>query len=322
MMNNGNDIGFIHDIANLDQLRKQAVGNTDEAGKEAALAAAAKQFEAIFTSMLFKSMRDANQGFESDLTHSQNEQFYRQMMDDQMASQMSASGSLGLADMIVAQLSQGKVENANAAARENDFEAIMQKVDKARRAQAQMASAPNHTQALPAEAIEPQLASTGNIEKSAPFRFDTPTHFISSLRPYAQRAAKMLGVEPSLLLAQAALETGWGQKVIHNLRGSSHNLFNIKADSRWEGEKVATQTLEYHQGLPVQEHAAFRAYSNYQDSFDDYVQFLTSNPRYQTALNHSGDSEQFIRGIHAAGYATDPHYADKVLQMQQKIKQM
>lgn len=304
MINNGNDIGFIHDIAGLDKLRQNAVGG-DEASEKAALTAAAKQFEAIFTSMLFKSMRDANSTFESGLMDSQNQQFYRQMMDEQMSSELSSSGSLGLADMIVAQLTSGSVENQNAKARNDDFEAMMQKVDRMRH------NAANETTVVQSSAAE-----------AKPTRFDSPESFVSSMKPYAEKAAKALGVDSSLLLAQAALETGWGQKVINNSRGSSNNLFNIKADRSWGGEKVATQTLEYHQGVPVKEQAAFRSYSNYEDSFNDYVQFLNENPRYTTALRHGGNDEAFIHGIHKAGYATDPQYADKVLRVKAKIDQM
>ncbi|RTZ16217.1 flagellar assembly peptidoglycan hydrolase FlgJ [Vibrio aquaticus] len=304
MINNGNDIGFIHDIAGLDKLRQNAVGG-DEASEKAALTAAAKQFEAIFTSMLFKSMRDANSTFESGLMDSQNQQFYRQMMDEQMSSELSSSGSLGLADMIVAQLTSGSVENQNAKARNDDFEVMMQKVDRMRH------NAANETTVVQSSAAEVK-----------PARFDSPESFVSSMKPYAEKAAKALGVDSSLLLAQAALETGWGQKVINNSRGSSNNLFNIKADRSWGGEKVATQTLEYHQGVPVKEQAAFRSYSNYEDSFNDYVQFLNENPRYTTALRHGGNDEAFIHGIHKAGYATDPQYADKVLRVKAKIDQM
>jgi len=107
MINNSNDIGFIHDIASLDKLRKQAVGGDENSEKEA-LTAAARQFESIFTNMMLKSMRDANSGFKSELFNSQNEDFYRQMLDEQMTSELSSSGSLGLADMIVAQLSAGE----------------------------------------------------------------------------------------------------------------------------------------------------------------------------------------------------------------------
>ena len=120
MINNGNDIGFIHDLSSLDKLRQKAVDNNDEHQKEA-LTAAAKQFEAIFTSMLFKSMRDANATFESGLMDSQNQQFYRQMTDEQMASELSASGSLGLADMIVAQLASNKNAEKSILSKDADF---------------------------------------------------------------------------------------------------------------------------------------------------------------------------------------------------------
>ncbi|MFM2590638.1 flagellar assembly peptidoglycan hydrolase FlgJ [Vibrio sp. TBV020] len=302
MINNGNDIGFIHDIAGLDKLRQKAVDG-DDASEKAALTAAAKQFEAIFTSMLFKSMRDANTSFESGLMDSQNQQFYRQMMDEQMSSELSSSGSLGLADMIVAQLTSGSVENQNANARNTDFEAMMEKVDRMRQERA------DTTTVVKSEAQQPS-------------RFESPESFVNSMKPYAEKAARALGVDSSLLLAQAALETGWGQKVINNSRGSSNNLFNIKADRSWSGDKVATQTLEYHQGVPVKEQAAFRSYQNYEDSFNDYVRFLNENPRYTTALRHGGNNEEFIRAIHQAGYATDPSYADKVLRVKAKIDQM
>ena len=306
MINNGNDIGFIHDIASLDSLRKKAVDG-DKESEKAALTAAAKQFEAIFTSMLFKSMRDANSSFESGLMDSQNQQFYRQMMDEQMSSELSSSGSLGLADMIVAQLSTGSVENQSAANRDPDFARVMEKVDRVRQ---ERAEAPAMTE------------SASQSISTKPANFESPETFVTSMKPYAEKAAKALGVDSSLLLAQAALETGWGQKMVNNSKGSSNNLFNIKADRSWGGDKVATQTLEYHQGVPVKEQAAFRSYSTYEDSFNDYVRFLNDNPRYNTALSHGGNSEQFIRGIHQAGYATDPSYADKVLRVKAKIDQM
>lgn len=307
MINNGNDIGFIHDIAGLDKLRQQAVKG-DEASEKEALTAAAKQFESIFTSMLFKSMRDANATFESGLLDSQNQQFYRQMQDEQMASELSSSGSLGLADMIVAQLSTGSIEN-NSASNHDDFADIMEKVDRARQSQSLRDG-------------EPQSAEPASKVVAKAANFDSPESFVASMKPYAEKAARALGVDSSLLLAQAALETGWGQKMVANTRGSSNNLFNIKADRSWDGAKVATQTLEYHQGVPVQEKAAFRSYSDYEQSFNDYVRFLNENPRYTTALRHGGNSEQFIRGIHQAGYATDPQYAEKVLRVKDKIDQM
>ncbi|ULN64969.1 flagellar assembly peptidoglycan hydrolase FlgJ [Vibrio gigantis] len=304
MIKNNNDIGFIHDIGSLDRLRQQAV-NGEEGSEKEALTAAAKQFESIFTSMLFKSMRDANSSFKSDMLNSQNEQFYRQMQDDQMASELSASGSLGLADMIVAQLSAGQATDATEdKVRSEGFDTSLQR--------------PQFSGRSEERAQEIQSASAAK----QPVSFDSPESFVTSMKPYAEKAASALGVDSSLLLAQAALETGWGSKMVKNSLGNSNNLFNIKADRSWKGDKVATQTLEFHGKTAVKESASFRSYSSFEDSFNDYVKFLNENPRYETALQHQGNSENFIKGIHQAGYATDPNYADKVLRVKAKIDEM
>ncbi|CAH6798108.1 Peptidoglycan hydrolase FlgJ [Vibrio chagasii] len=304
MIKNNNDIGFIHDIGSLDRLRQQAV-NGEEGSEKEALTAAAKQFEAIFTSMLFKSMRDANSSFKSDMLNSQNEQFYRQMQDDQMASELSANGSLGLADMIVAQLSAGQASDATEdKVRSEGFDTSLQR--------------PQYSGRSEERALDVQSASA----TKQPVSFDSPESFVTSMKPYAEKAASALGVDSSLLLAQAALETGWGSKMVKNSLGNSNNLFNIKADRSWKGDKVATQTLEFHGKTAVKESASFRSYSSFEDSFNDYVKFLNENPRYETALQHQGNSENFIKGIHQAGYATDPNYADKVLRVKAKIDEM
>ncbi|USD64601.1 flagellar assembly peptidoglycan hydrolase FlgJ [Vibrio sp. SCSIO 43136] len=297
MVNNPNDIGFIHDISSLDKLRKDAVsGDKDE---KAALTAAARQFESIFTTMLFKSMRDANSHFESDMMKSQNQDFYRQMLDEQMSSELSSSGSLGLADMIVAQLSAGAGED-----------------------QSELASRSATLDTINRVPVNKPIARTERVDVNEPSRFESPQHFVESLKPYADKAAKALGVDSSVLLAQAALETGWGKKTVQNAAANSNNLFNIKADRRWQGDRISTQTLEYYGNTPVNEKAAFRSYGSYQESFDDYVRFLNENPRYQTALQHNGNTEEFIRGIHKAGYATDPTYADKILRVKAQVDDM
>ncbi|EDK29478.1 flagellar biosynthesis protein FlgJ [Vibrionales bacterium SWAT-3] len=304
MIKNNNDIGFIHDIGSLDRLRQQAV-NGEEGSEKEALTAAAKQFESIFTSMLFKSMRDANSSFKSDMLNSQNEQFYRQMQDDQMASELSASGSLGLADMIVAQLSAGQASDATEdKVRSEGFDTSLQRPQFSGRSE-------DRTSEIQSASVAKQ-----------PVSFDSPESFVTSMKPYAEKAASALGVDSSLLLAQAALETGWGSKIVKNSLGNSNNLFNIKADRSWKGDKVATQTLEFHGKTAVKESASFRSYSSFEDSFNDYVKFLNENPRYETALQHQGNSENFIKGIHQAGYATDPNYADKVLRVKAKIDEM
>ncbi|MGF1680422.1 flagellar assembly peptidoglycan hydrolase FlgJ [Photobacterium minamisatsumaniensis] len=320
--------GFIHDISSLDRLRA-GIGEDDDKS----LRAAAEQFEAIFTQMLFKSMRQANEAFESDLMSSSNSKFFEQMHDEQMASELSSTGSLGLADLIVQQL--GDEESAAPVAESNDEFEIRQVFNDAplRLPVDAKGNKPDHATVEKAasdafaeiqQKQRQQALAIGATTVAAPRQqevgFETPKDFVSRMQPYAEKAAHALGTDPSVLIAQAALETGWGKKVIKNAAGSSNNLFNIKADPRWSGDKVATNTLEFHDGIPVQEKAAFRSYNSYQDSFNDYVQFLNNNPRYSKALEQPADPSQFIRNLHQAGYATDPNYSDKIINVMNTVK--
>ena len=142
---------------------------------------------------------------------------------------------------------------------------------------------------------------------------DSPETFVKELWPHAQRAARELGTRPELLLAQAALETGWGQHMIRGTDGSnSFNLFGIKADARWQGERAVTETIEFENGLMRKQRASFRAYASLADSFADYADFLKTNPRYRAALNTAADAPSFARALAAAGYATDPEYSGKI----------
>ncbi|OEE61008.1 flagellar rod assembly protein/muramidase FlgJ [Enterovibrio norvegicus FF-454] len=321
------DTGFIHDISRLDILRQKAASGEQS---DDAMRAAAEQFEALFTQMLFKSMRQANEAFESDLVDDRTSKFYQQMADEQLSSALSREGSLGLADLIVQQFkgsqSSEPMETGSNTASDRIQLAPISPLPPALADEEQKAA----QEGLERKAFSSQdmfvpsphmLAQRNALPKATqPKPFETPDEFVSRLTPYAQKAARTLGTDPAILIAQAALETGWGKKVIANARGSSHNLFNIKADPRWEGNKVATQTLEFHDDIPVQEMASFRAYASYEDSFNDYVRFLNKNPRYSTALQSTEEPETFIRGLHQAGYATDPQYSDKVLSVFDRVK--
>ena len=144
--------------------------------------------------------------------------------------------------------------------------------------------------------------------------------FIEHIRAYATKAAADLGISPNVLIAQTALETGWGQKVVRHGDGqNSFNLFGIKADAAWQGDKAARVTLEYNDGVAEKELAQFRAYGSIGGAFEDYVSFLRGNPRYMDALAKRGSDEHFVRGLQEAGYATDPEYADKILAIQQQL---
>jgi flagellar protein FlgJ len=129
----------------------------------------------------------------------------------------------------------------------------------------------------------------------------------------ATEAASLLGLKPQALLAQAALESGWGKHVMQFANGDpANNLFGIKADSRWGGDKVTVSTLEYEQGVAVRKKAHFRAYEDYRQSFLDYVDFLKADPRYAKALQSTDDPVAYFQELQKAGYATDPNYAKKI----------
>ena len=146
-----------------------------------------------------------------------------------------------------------------------------------------------------------------------PERFESPEQFVQSLFPLAQQVASEIGIDPSVLVAQAALETGWGKYMPTNTDGSSSfNLFGIKADSRWDGESSVVNTLEFKNGVAAREKAAFRAYGSYQESLQDYVSFVSGNPRYQPALEKVSDGPAYLEQLQLAGYATDPEYAQKI----------
>jgi peptidoglycan hydrolase FlgJ len=145
--------------------------------------------------------------------------------------------------------------------------------------------------------------------------------FVATMLPMAEQAAKRIGVDPRYLVAQAALETGWGKSVMRNSDGSSsHNLFGIKASGNWEGDSARAITSEFRDGQFVKETAAFRSYDSYQDSFHDLVSLLQNNSRYQDAVKSADNPEQFVRELQKAGYATDPNYASKISQIARQMK--
>ena len=151
--------------------------------------------------------------------------------------------------------------------------------------------------------------------------FESPDAFVATMLPMAQQAADRIGVDPLYLVAQAALETGWGKSVMRQQDGSSsHNLFGIKATGSWQGAQARAITSEFKGGQMVKETADFRSYDSYQDSFHDLVTLLQSNNRYKEVLNAADKPEQFVRELQKAGYATDPAYASKISQIAKQMK--
>ncbi len=284
------------DMADLSRLRHQS-----QQDPRATLREVAKQFEGVFMQMVLKSMREAS--FGDPIFDSNQSELYRDMFDKQISLEMTRGQGLGLADNLVRQLDQYLPPGGESSP-----------------VQRQPATAAS----LPAVSIAPSTqarqSQSAGVQKARPdLEFESPQEFVETLWPLAQSAAKELDAAPEALVAQAALETGWGKYMLRHGDGQpTFNLFNIKAGENWQGDKVMKQTLEYREGLPVQERAPFRAYNSLEDSFNDYVQFLRSNPRYGEALQQSASPEQFIRSLQRAGYATDPEYADKILDIMQR----
>jgi flagellar protein FlgJ len=150
--------------------------------------------------------------------------------------------------------------------------------------------------------------------------FSSADEFVNAMLPMAKEAADRIGVDPRYLVAQAALETGWGKSVMRAQDGSSsHNLFGIKASSSWKGDSARAITSEFRNGEMVKETAQFRSYDSYKDSFHDLVTLLQSNSRYQDVVKSADNPEQFVRELQKAGYATDPNYASKISQIAKQM---
>ena len=146
--------------------------------------------------------------------------------------------------------------------------------------------------------------------------FSSQDEFVATMLPMAEAAAKRIGIDPKYLVAQAALETGWGKSVMRAEDGSSsHNLFGIKAGKSWQGGQARAITSEFRDGAMVKETEQFRSYDSYQDSFHDLVTLLQSNDRYKDVVKSADNPERFVRELQKAGYATDPNYANKISQI-------
>jgi peptidoglycan hydrolase FlgJ len=157
------------------------------------------------------------------------------------------------------------------------------------------------------ESVSPAKAGTDAGPANA--RVDA---FVAKVWPHAQKIGRELGVDPRAIVAQTALETGWGRSTISANGQTANNYFGIKATGGWRGGSVATNTQEYAQGGFRTERAAFRAYDGVEQSFNDYAALLTRSPRYAGALNAGNDIRGFAAALQRGGYATDPAYARKI----------
>lgn len=300
-----------------------------------AIGKTASQFESLFAQQLVKSMRQAGVG---DPLFPGQSQVYRDLYDQEIAKRLTQGKGLGLQPMIRRALGETGPAPATAAtappramslagyARTLPAQhALPAAAPAADAAKADASPSPAAAQGLPVHQRQHKTVfSTGSgpvpphdrdapppsrASQSAPNRlsFRSREQFVAEVWPHAERAAAELGVSAKALVAQAALETGWGRHT-----GGANNLFGIKATGGWRGASARCATQEFSGGAMRRETAAFRSYDSVGDSFADYVRLLKSNPRYAKALEAGTDHVRFAHALQKAGYATDPAYGAKI----------
>ena len=328
--------GFAYsDVSRLNLIKTQ--------GKEG-IRAAAQQFESLFIDMVMTSMRQAGSAFaENDYMSSDATRMQQEMLDHQWAVHIAENGGVGLADVIVKQMS-GTLE-----AKHPKVDTPAMPIDVAATMATPVAS--DGAVSITADATAPFPVSGDAVAEVGPIvspvappdmivrldlldstdddqplkviamgtkdgAFDGPADFVARVLPVLEKTLLGTGLNPLLVLAQGALETGWGAHVIHTVAGdSSHNLFNIKASADWPGPAVEVSTIEFRGGKPIQQRDRFRAYDSVEAAVDDYLSFLNGNVRYKQALDVAQDPARFADALHKAGYATDPDYAGKLMRV-------
>jgi len=300
----------------LTALRRRAGGGDAEAAGEVA-----RQFESLFVQSLLKSMRSASLG-DGGMFSNQATKQYRQLFDQQMAMQAAEGQGFGLAEMVERQIRAhaGQAEASpsldKSLAGYRERAASVPSPAMAPPGTVGAASgpspAPNSTDGSGNAANAASAAGAERPGEAGHGRWAGPREFVTDILPAAERTARGLGVPPRALVAQAALETGWGERMLRGTDGGpSFNLFNIKAHG-WQGETVSVPPLEYRDGIAVREHAEFRSYDSLEAAFEDYAAFLRDNPRYAEALRAGDEEGAFVDALQDAGYATDPGYAEKL----------
>jgi len=253
-----------------------------------AISAVSQQVEALFLQMMLKSMRDASEA-DGELDNNETS-MYQDMFDKQVALTLSKRQDLGIARLFERQLENKASPTAPAGP-------LMP---------------PQHPSSVSGPGADGRSGATGDNLSTA----QHAAQFVQQVLPTIRRAAQSLGVNPLGLLAQAALETGWGQRMPRTADGSpSLNMFGIKAGEEWSGARATADTLEFNGGVATQRRTAFRAYDSIEESVKDFANLLSSSPRYREAVAGGGSAQAYIQGIARSGYATDPDYGNKLNQI-------
>lgn len=295
---------FYADPAGLGSLKVAAKAESPEALREAA-----RQFESLFTQMMLKSMREAS--FGDSMTSSETTDFYQEMHDTQLALELSKGKGLGLAEMLVQQLTRAGLVSGTGDTGQGIGDSGQRIADSV-----QTAGGGWRTSIAGASALSADHQSLSASSWPPASRED----FVRQLKPHAEAAGKALGVDPDTLIAHAALETGWGKNMPNGVAGPSFNLFGIKATGQWRGPTVGVSTLEYDAGIAARRVERFRAYASPADCFNDYTSLLGGLDRYAAARGCGGDVQAFAQALQDGGYATDPAYATKLTAVAASLK--
>jgi len=272
-------VSMYSDFTGLAQLREEVGERSPEATREAA-----RQFEALFVQMMLQSMRDANAVFAEE-----RDRTYEEMFDRQIAVELTRNQGIGVADMMMRQL---RLDGQDVPS---------------------LRDAPTPQQLNTFPGRNPALRALRPAPARADWQPAGRDEFVRDLLPFAEQAAARLGVDAKVLIAQAALETGWGQRVIRDGSGiSSNNLFGIKATGGWQGDRLNIPTLEYEGGIARRRQEYFRAYTDLSAGFADYVDLISGSQRYVPAVERAADADAYLDALQDAGYATDPDYASKI----------
>lgn len=278
------------DTQSLAQLRAQAKSSPDQA-----LKAAAQQFESVFMNMMLKSMREATP--QDGMMDSDQTRMFTSMLDQQLSQSMSSKG-IGLADMLVKQLSRNGLSTP----------------------QSGVVTPPSVLSNSATQILNPEPRILNPVSVPSAFNATTQQDFVSQMLPHAMQASATSGVPPQLILGQAALESGWGKREIRLADGSnSYNLFGIKANASWHGKVAEVMTTEYKNGVAIKQVEKFRAYASYTEAFNDYAGMLSANPRYAGVMQQTDNPAGMAQALQKSGYATDPKYAEKLVSVMRQM---
>jgi len=289
------------DAHSLDKLKLAARNDSPQA-----LKAVAKQMEGLFVQMMLKSMRQAS--FKDGLFNTQQSEMFTSLYDQQISQNIADKGRMGFADLMVKQLT-GKSD------------AVAETTTATREVPLNISPARFTGVPLRLQPAEQETAQANDERAALP---DVPAipggGFISRMMAPAMAVARLSGIPHQLIIAQAALESGWGKREILTEDGKpSHNLFGVKATAGWQGETTEITTTEYENGVAQKIKDKFKVYSSYAEALEDYTSLISRNPRYKNVVK-SETPEIAAKALQSAGYATDPAYAKKLINIIQQLR--